>query len=424
MEIDKAKPTDGMPILLEGAASKGTEAIDKVDQRPREVPVTDSQGRSPVEYINQYNSQLSDVRATTLRDGRHGPGPNLSREAIREDPAPDGDRVPPESRTLKEGADHRTSPVADSPNRTPVEYIREHNQRLAEARGESRTTSVGAQGEHQEPLPATLVDRYAQPPRNADPGTQPDRTLGPPATDRPYFDLSDSEIALRKKNVVGIDDLKASSHVNGAYQVLFSDRSSGIYKPGQEEAPGVRADIPVGHYWNREVATSRLDEALGFNLVPTTTEWNGPKGMGSLQKWDEEASPGRSVYWYEIPDREKMAVLDYVSGNSDRHEGNYLTTEARRPVAIDHGCSFPEGSSTAIRSNFVTERIGKQLSPEVFNHVTSVDCNELRTSLEASGLSEPAVAGALARLEEIQSNGMINGSAWLGKIVDAFWRTA
>jgi hypothetical protein len=141
-----------------------------------------------------------------------------------------------------------------------------------------------------------------------------------------------------------------------------------------------------------------------------------------MQAW-EDGGRGVPASQYPPVRQEQMAVLDYVSGNTDRHPGNYLTAPGGDPIAIDHGYSYPEGPADSIRSTFVGDHLGTPLSPDTLARVRALDPDQVRGMLTATGLSPVAVDGAVARLQEIQDRGMITGEAWRGPIVDAHWAT-
>ena len=168
-------------------------------------------------------------------------------------------------------------------------------------------------------------------------------------------------------------ELDPGNHVNDAYDVTFTDGTHGVYKPNVPENEFVqgRSSIPENQLAAREVAASRLNEDLGFDLVPTTARWDGPHGAGSMQEFVENASQGLPPGWYTIREREQMAVLDYISGNTDRHMGNYLTGPDGRLVAIDHGYSFPESNAELLRSEFVQQQKNQPLSPETMARVST-----------------------------------------------------
>ncbi|MFQ6227105.1 hypothetical protein [Nocardia sp. NPDC002869] len=242
--------------------------------------------------------------------------------------------------------------------------------------------------------------------------------------------------------------------LGGGVAATFLGRSVGgarsVYKPGYlETLLGVLPDLPLrfgiprggGHLAYREQGAYRVDEALGFGRVPPTSITNGPYGLGSNQIWAYSTPSHPKAAQLRLPredwlkrnardelrrlndrypkiQREQMAVLDYVIGNTDRHWGNYRTGRNGDIVAIDHGLSCPESpdSRIGIRSDFVEEFHNAALSEEVMTQVDAVDLGRLRAALLDSQLSEVAVNGALDRLIEIRTHGRITGQAWPGEI--------
>ncbi|MCX4093414.1 phosphatidylinositol 4-kinase [Nocardia sp. alder85J] len=204
-----------------------------------------------------------------------------------------------------------------------------------------------------------------------------------------------------------------------ALAMRSDDGELGIYKPAGRERQNMREGIPndVGEQAKREVAAARTDELLQFGLVPPTALVDGPLGSGSLQQL-VQSTEGRAIADYPRVQQERMAVLDYVIGNTDRYGPNYRTTASGDLVAIDHGLTFPESPDpqVGIMSEFVHTYRYEPLSEEVLNQVTAVDPAQLRSALEDLDLHPDAVNGALARLQEIADHGMITGDAWPGRI--------
>lgn len=225
---------------------------------------------------------------------------------------------------------------------------------------------------------------------------------------------SEAEVRLLGREVHSMTELDPGGHVNDAYDVAFTDGTHGVYKPNVPENEFVqgRSTIPENQLAAREVAASRLDEDLGFGLVPTTARWDGPHGAGSMQEFVENASPGRPASAYPAAESERMAVLDYISGNTDRHMGNYLTGPDGRLVAIDHGYSFPEWNGEPLRSDFVTQQMNRPLGADTMARIQDTDPAALAERLRGTGLSEQALSGAMDRFNEIRSRGMITGEAW------------
>jgi hypothetical protein len=234
---------------------------------------------------------------------------------------------------------------------------------------------------------------------------------------------SQAEIELRQREPIGYEVLDPDNHTNKAYKIKFRGELRGMFKPEAGELP-IHDNVPAGTYWQREIATFRLDEMLGFHLVPPTTNWRDDiLGDGSIQQWIEEALPGKDISRYGHDDADRMAVLDYIIANTDRHQNNYLTNR-KRPVAIDNGCTFPESATVPIRSDWVVSRLKRPLSASVMAQVNQVDTNALRGALRDVGLSNEAINGAVARLNEIKNYGMIIGQAWPGNIANANWNLA
>lgn len=235
--------------------------------------------------------------------------------------------------------------------------------------------------------------------------------------------LSPAEQELRSRTAIGYEEFGDANHANPAYEVYFDNDTSAMYKPSAG-AEDLREGIPVSQLAEREVAASRLDELLGFGLVPTTTMVDGPHGPGSLQHF-VAATDGLEARDYPPTQQERMAVLDYIAGNTDRHGGNYMTAPDGSLVAIDHGYSFPEHPDPeyGIRSDFTVAFFQQPLSAEVLSQVRAIEPDTLRATLRGMGLSEVSVEGAVGRLVEIQAHGMINGEAWSGRLKDAWLLT-
>jgi hypothetical protein len=278
------------------------------------------------------------------------------------------------------------------------------------------------------------------PPTRSDPPTQPAPPSSPPSPPAPPASIADRlnpppdpspapgrwepstrEQELQNRRITGLSNLGDGGNVNEAFKADLDDGSSAVYKPvSGEQTTGMRQDI-TSDLGLREVAASRVDEMLGFDRVPTTAMVDGPQGPGSLQRFAENSSEGLDADQYPRTQQQQMAVLDYVTGNTDRHGGNYLTGPDGSVVAIDHGFSFPDGAGDPIRSDFVRDHLNQPLDPAVADAVRAVDPGQMRQMLQDSGLSPQATDLAVARLEEIQRRGMITGEAWPGEFIDAWW---
>jgi len=162
-----------------------------------------------------------------------------------------------------------------------------------------------------------------------------------------------------------------------------------VYKPEQGERP--LWDFPPGLY-RREIAAYLLSEALGWGLVPLTTQREGPLGDGSLQLF--VAADFRQHYFTLLESGEhrdtlqRICLFDLVANNADRKSGHCLLVPGDRIYAIDNGLTFhAEPKLRTVIWDFGEEPIAPALQ------------EDLRRVL-SDGLS-PALAGLLDADEQV-----------------------
>ncbi|HEX6492749.1 MAG TPA: hypothetical protein VF112_04520 [Candidatus Dormibacteraeota bacterium] len=114
----------------------------------------------------------------------------------------------------------------------------------------------------------------------------------------------------------------------------------GVYKPARGERP--LWDFPRGTLHLREVASYRIDAALGFGLIPPTVLRDGPAGPGSLQLFIDAAerrprNREREALEERLP---SLAALDALINNADRKSAHLLVSKEMRLWGIDNGLSF------------------------------------------------------------------------------------
>ena len=254
------------------------------------------------------------------------------------------------------------------------------------------------------------------------------------------FEPSRGELAMRRRSLIGpppgqrpsLADPRMNTHEKGldgrfhekqVWRMRSTDGRQNVFKPISGEFPA-RYGIPTnpGDLARRELAAYRVDSMLGFDLVPPAALIKGPKGYGDgVVMQFVESAPGRSYGHYHRADQQRMGVLDYIIGNTDRHVGNYRTlmVDGRpRPVAIDHAQSFPESPDGlyGIRSDFTKAHLNQTLDRDVLQAVKSLHPDRLRAGLQDAGLSDKAVDGAVSRLQEIQRSGKITKENWPSEV--------
>lgn len=173
-------------------------------------------------------------------------------------------------------------------------------------------------------------------------------------------------------------DLRLLGRVANASNLAFlaqvdagSRRVLAMYKPIGGERP--LWDFPEGTLAEREVAAYRISRAGGWNLVPPTVLRDGPRGLGSLQRWigdpyaqggglreivDAFAPGGVPEGWLSVlsgedeagmpvvlahepaTDVRAMAVFDVVVNNSDRKGAHCARDSRGRLWGFDQAITF------------------------------------------------------------------------------------
>lgn len=173
---------------------------------------------------------------------------------------------------------------------------------------------------------------------------------------QPTLDVPSPLLALFASTVPRLRPV-AQDCAGGTY--LVEDAATGapvgVFKPSDEEPAtegnpkGVtsqeelgKAGFQPGEMWRREIAAYAVDQGLAG--VPETVEFTTGGQKGSLQAF--RRSLGES--WDFLPGKftaecvRRVALLDLVILNCDRHGGNMLVSEEGDGlIPIDHGLCFP-----------------------------------------------------------------------------------
>ena len=122
------------------------------------------------------------------------------------------------------------------------------------------------------------------------------------------------------------------------FVVMFEDGSKAVYK------------FETGEERN-ELAMYEISNALGWDTVPEVQIQDLKNGIGSVMAW-VKGKTGDAYYNSEgsysdlLKTKERrlniyrMVFLDYISGNQDRHGGNWMVDKDYNVRAIDNGFAF------------------------------------------------------------------------------------
>ncbi|MEU2034657.1 alpha/beta hydrolase [Nocardia amamiensis] len=230
------------------------------------------------------------------------------------------------------------------------------------------------------------------------------------------------EEAVRAKGEpVRYERIPTGPESNAVYIVEFADGSKWVYKPTSGQTFGQIQVLPSGSVV-REVARYRRDLLLGYGHVPPTIAWTGRYGAGSLQEL-VRVLPSSPVSAYSLAERHAVAIGVYIDADQDHND--YLTAagDARRPrgslVIHDGEHTAPlDTSRIGIRSSFVVDALHESLHPDPLAAARELHPDALRAVLTELGIEPEAVDGEIRRLAEIQTDGVISGREWPGRIRD------
>jgi hypothetical protein len=200
--------------------------------------------------------------------------------------------------------------------------------------------------------------------------------------------------------------------INRSYVDVFQGKDGksidAVWKPAKGEALGLRPGaLAHDHYYLRERAVYEIDHALGFGVVPETRVREQDGDIGSVQAWVHNAETGiNTPEWWNAGDpldMARVAVLDYIVYNMDRHNKNFLVGPAGRMFAIDNGLSLPDDETAANRGSyfrsivfdFVQDSPG-ELPPSVIRGVAGVDWDKMANRLTEMGFA-PAVGKSMKK---------------------------
>lgn len=208
------------------------------------------------------------------------------------------------------------------------------------------------------------------------------------------------------------------------YFLDFKDGTKAVYKAraGSTLQMGYRAslakDPPESH---RDLAAYKLDRAMGLKVVPYVALADlgvEAKRRGELHKPDEAHMmawcPGKTAgqdpdsYRRDSkanhPDLHRIAALDIITGNTDRHGNNFRIGKDGRWYAPDNGLAFPKDSdSSQFRGDIGSMLEGRDILPEVKKEIARLSADRIREIMNESHFPKQDIEGAVARWEVLRA---------------------
>lgn len=228
-----------------------------------------------------------------------------------------------------------------------------------------------------------------------------------------------------KSDPTQIDAIKELKGAGNVGQVLFVQSKAGgkaVYKPtmgtglakssgGNDREQGdlrptLNAKIPEA---SREKATDRLDKLLGFGVVPAVEkDVNLGAGSGHLQQFvigEVAAMTGLIMEegHHGNEDIHKIAAIDWITGNTDRHMGNIMRGHDGHWYAIDNGLAWVNNGHMNEYNSAAMQKLDMQkVHPGVLKAVQNLPEEKLQEIMEDEGFKKEDIAGAIARKRILQ----------------------
>jgi hypothetical protein len=202
------------------------------------------------------------------------------------------------------------------------------------------------------------------------------------------------------------------------YFVDLADGSKAVYKARERSVlerggrHSLSKDPPESH---RELAAYKIDRAMGLKVVPYVGLADlGVEGRRTGSKKPDEAHmmawcPGKTMgqdrasYSHDLrsshPDLHRIAALDLITGNTDRHGNNFRKgPKDGRWYAPDNGLAFPKDSdSSQQRGDIGGDLVGSAIHPEVMKEIARLSPDRIRTIMQESNFPDEDIKGAIGR---------------------------
>ncbi len=202
---------------------------------------------------------------------------------------------------------------------------------------------------------------------------------------------------LETEEITGIKDLGGGT--NASFKVTFANGKHGVFKPVIGEDPDLRLNIAGGTYFRREVAAWEIADAVGMqDLVPrAVVRWHPQIGsVGSVAEFWENAKTGDVARGNASSQLDiiRSAVFDLITGNTDRHGGNWMIENRTHKLRlIDHGLILPTAQRSGPAHTLLEDlvRDTQAIVPSVVFDAWKGKWSLIQAGLERAGIEKEAI---------------------------------
>ena len=200
--------------------------------------------------------------------------------------------------------------------------------------------------------------------------------------------------------------------INASHVVTLEDDTKGIFKPKSGETDAFDREVPggKGRLMAREKNAYDVAKIVGVDdLVPPTAIRKVDVGrgaeQGSIQEWQPNCKVAHrcddATKYDGTKDRMRAQAFDFVMGNMDRHEGNWMINKnSGKIVLIDNGFNLPDSVHNRARKGFrgVTK---DSAIPDSVKDSWKGKWPQIEKTMKANGIGDKAVKCAKHRYDAL-----------------------
>ncbi len=247
-----------------------------------------------------------------------------------------------------------------------------------------------------------------------------------------YAALKDKMRTMEIVDVVDLTEEEVGEHKNVTKIVTYSDGNKGVYKPEYGEDPRFAEHNVYGRLYAREAANSDIADLVKMSdLHPPTVvrDVDGQRGSiqlyvdgtlpaagyGEIEHTDPSVHPDRYIDPFHPrydgdKDLARAGALDYLTGQQDRHLGNWLLDKNGKLVLIDNGDTFPNSANNSIGPSYLTD-VARERNLAIPEEVRHWKWDDIHSILKKYEFSREEIAHTKERFRDLQKSTTFAGLA-------------
>lgn len=146
------------------------------------------------------------------------------------------------------------------------------------------------------------------------------------------------------------------------------------------------------------------------DVVPTTATFHHPvhdRAFSAQRVVDGMHGSDDPIYhkmaWHQNGTASKLATMDFLLGNDDRHGNNYLVGQGGKPLMIDHSFAFQYGPRYLVPAYVARKHEFDEFPEQTKQWIAGLNPEQFRQHLTKNGVGGRLASQAVERLQNLQS---------------------